>query len=280
MVEWQLAIGDIADGYDAIAELLALRGAQIDSARGDATLIATFTDPPDLIIIDAVGAWLSNLDLPHATVQTRLAEGDPWLEGWRAIFAPFQVSERLWVAPDWAETPPDGPERVTVVIDPSQAFGAGGHPTTRAVLGLLETAIGATGVEAPTVLDVGSGTGILAIAAAKLGATGVGVEIDRQACEDSVENARLNGVADRFEVHVGSMEHVHDRYDLVLANIYDSLLVRLAPDIQRAAKGDIVLSGIMTPRVAKVEAAYPDHVVAERHDDRDWTTLWLRPRAR
>lgn len=277
MVEWQLAIAGVEGGYDAVAELLGARGAQIDSARGDATLVATFTDPPDLIIIDAVGAWLSNLDLRAATVSTRLAEDQPWLEGWRAIFEPFQVSERLWVAPDWAEVPPDGPARVTVLIDPSQAFGAGAHPTTRAVLGLLERALRATGASAPTVLDVGSGTGILAIAAAKLGASGVGVEIDAQACEDSAENARKNGVADRFEVHVGSMEHVHARYDLVLANIYDSLLVRLAPDIQRAARGDIVLSGIMTPRAARVEAAYPDHEVAERYDDRDWTTLWLRP---
>lgn len=276
MVEWQLAIDDIGDGYEAVAELLAARGADIDSEPGGGTLVATFTDPPDLIIIDAVGAWLSNLEIREATVRTRRAEDAPWEDGWRAIFAPFRASERLWIAPIWADVPADDAGRVTVVLDPSQAFGAGGHPTTKAVLGLLERAIAATGAATPRVLDVGSGTGILAIAAAKLGASTVGVEIDAQACEDSLQNARLNGVAERFAVHRGSMEHVHERFDLVLANIYDSLLLRLAPDIRRAAAGDIVLSGIMTPRIDGVLAAYPDHEVAERHDDRGWSTLWLR----
>jgi len=275
MVEWQLGIEGLGDDFETVAELLEARDAAIASYPEDPLLVATFTDEPDLIIVDAVGAWLSNLGHADARIVTRRAEDAPWQEGWRAIFSTFRASDRIDIAPVWEAERGAVPERITVVLDPSKAFGAGAHPTTAAVLDMLDRCLAGLETPAPRVLDVGSGTGILAIAAAKLGATTVGVEIDAQACADSIQNAALNGVADRFTVHHGSMDQVDDTFDVVVANIYDSLLVRLASDISRAVEGELILSGIQTERTDGVLAAYPGMRLVERRDDRGWTTLWL-----
>lgn len=279
---WQLGISGLGDDFETVAGLLEARGGAVAASLGDPGLVASFVGEPDLIIVDAVGVWLSNLGHEGAPIVTRRAKGAPWEEGWRGILATLRASDRIDIVPLWEAADRVAEEgRVGVVLDASKAFGAGAHPTTAAVLELLDRCLAGLneqGVTAPRVLDVGSGTGILSIAAAKLGATAVGVEIEAQACEDAVQNAALNGVADRVTVRHGSIEQVEGTFDAVIANTYDALLVRLAPDIRRAVAGDLIMSGVKTERTERVLAAYPDLRLVERRDHRGWTTLWLRVR--
>ena len=269
---WQLAIDGPSPQGDTLESLLESRGARVELGDGS-RLIASFDEHPDLIIIDAVGAWLTNLGLQDAPLHTRTKSADPWQEGWRAIFQSFQVSKRLWVTPSWDDPLPAGADTTSIIIDPTQAFGAGAHPTTAAVLEMLDRCLHT--MDHAKVLDVGSGTGILAIAAIKLGAHAVGVEIDPVACEDSIRNAELNGVADRFEVHVGSVEKVDQVFDVVVANVYGSVLEKLATPIMTACSRELILSGMMSHKADGVLAAYDSLRLKERVDDRGWTTAWL-----
>ncbi|PIE18876.1 MAG: hypothetical protein CSA66_03620 [Proteobacteria bacterium] len=277
MVQWQLAIDGADAGRQALADLLEARGAQIEGDDGAARLVASFTAEPDLIIIDAVGAWLSNLGLRDAQVHTRRDEGAPWEPGFRAIFEPFVVSPRLGITPAWRPKPGGDQGRRWIILDPTQAFGGGAHPTTRAALGLIDRYFAERG-DAPTrVLDVGSGSGVLAIAAALLGAEAVvGVELDPVACRDSVANAALSGVQDRFEAHAGSMERVEGRFDLVVANVYGSTLTALAPALRAACDPDLIISGMMASKADAVLASYQALTLVERVERDGWTTAWLR----
>jgi ribosomal protein L11 methyltransferase len=184
----------------------------------------------------------------------------------------------LWVRPVW-EPAVEG--RVEVIIDPTRAFGAGFHPTTSACMAELDRALGdRTGV---SVLDVGTGTGILAIAAAHLGAEVVGVEIDAVACIDAERNAALNGVSERIRVRHGSLELLADpthglppSYELVVANVLGPILVKLAPAIIPACDARLILSGIMLEREPEVIAAYPGFGLVARVEVRGWVTLHLQ----
>jgi ribosomal protein L11 methyltransferase len=169
-----------------------------------------------------------------------------WVRASQAQFAPVAIGERLWVGPTW-EAPPPG--RIAVRIDPGLAFGTGSHPTTRLVLNFLEKNIkGGEGV-----LDYGCGSGILAIAAAKLGAARVDcVDTDPQAVETAIANARANGVAVNAALADALPPAV---YELVVSNILAQPLIVLAPLFaQRGLR--VVLSGILEAQADEVLRAY------------------------
>lgn len=173
-----------------------------------------------------------------------------WVRLTQAQFEPIQVSPRLWVVPTWHQ-PPD-PAAVNLSIDPGVAFGTGSHPTTRLCLAWLDAHI--RGGE--TVLDYGCGSGILAVAALRLGAArAVGVDIDPQAPAAARHNAEVNGVAGRFTVEAGVAD---GSADVVVANILANPLRLLAPVLARAARpgGALVLSGILEEQAADVAQAY------------------------
>ena len=177
-------------------------------------------------------------------------EDDDWVRRSQSQFAPLRIGKRLWVVPSWHEPPASG--AAVVRLDPGLAFGTGGHPSTRLVLKFLEKNI--RGGE--RVLDYGCGSGILAIAAAKLGAAVVAaVDIDPQALAAATENARRNGVA----LGVFSSDDVPpDRYDMVLANILAAPLIALAPLLAARTRkgGRIALSGVLAAQAGEVSAAY------------------------
>jgi len=184
---------------------------------------------------------------PHHTV-SEVADED-WVRKTQAQFAPLEIG-RLWVGPSW-HTPPS--RSIAVRLDPGLAFGTGSHPTTRLVLYFLERVV--HGGE--RVLDYGCGSGILAIAAAKLGATSVhAVDVDSQAVETTVENAKANGV----ELYAGLPETLPapETYDIVVANILAQPLIVLAPLLaaRTAAGGRIALSGILESQASEVADAY------------------------
>jgi ribosomal protein L11 methyltransferase len=179
---------------------------------------------------------------------TEVADED-WVRKTQAQFTPIEIGERLWVGPSWHE-PPGG--RVAVRLDPGLAFGTGAHPTTRLMLLFLERQI--KGGE--RVLDYGCGSGILAIAAAKLGAARVdGVDVDPQALATARANARANGI----ELLASLPEALPAAaYDIVVSNILAQPLILLAPLLAAriASGGQIALAGILEAQAAEVGAAY------------------------
>jgi len=186
---------------------------------------------------------------------------EDWAEGWKQHFSAVRIGRRLVVKPTW-EAFAAAPDDVVVNLDPGMAFGTGTHGTTRLCLEAL--AILFDGPSPPEkVLDVGTGSGILAIAAAALGAQAVlACDIDPEACRIAVENASMNGVAEIIEVTPAPLSELEGGFDLVLANILAEENIRLAGELvgRVAAGGALILSGILQEKeslVAEAFAAFP-----------------------
>ena len=182
--------------------------------------------------------------------ELRSVPDEDWVARSREQFGPIRVSATLWIVPTW-RSPPE-PDAINLVLDPGLAFGTGSHPTTRLCLQWLERSI--AGGE--TVLDYGCGSGILAIAALKLGARrAVGVDIDPDAVATARANARRNGVAGEFLEDCAPFTFTAD---VVIANILVNPLKLLAPILASRCRhgGQIALSGILPNQVREVESCY------------------------
>lgn len=188
--------------------------------------------------------------------------GDDWAEGWKQHFPVFRVGG-LVVRPSWEEVTPASGE-VLVTLDPGMAFGTGTHGTTRLCLEVLVETLAAQ-QNAPRVLDVGTGSGILAIAAAVLGAAQVvACDIDEEACRVAAENAAANGVADAIEITVRPLEELGSGFDIVLANILAEENVRLAAELvaRLTSGGTLILSGILQEKEALVRKGFAPFALA------------------
>jgi len=186
---------------------------------------------------------------PPAFTLENLAEQD-WVRRTQAQFGPLRIADGLWVIPSWCE--PVDPQAINLELDPGLAFGTGSHPTTRLCLRWLAANL----APGQSVLDYGCGSGILAIAAAKLGAAAVaGTDVDPQAIEASRANAARNGVRARFVLPDALAP---DPVDVIVANILANPLRLLAPVLAARVRhgGAIVLSGILEDQVAAVRGAY------------------------
>jgi ribosomal protein L11 methyltransferase len=178
-----------------------------------------------------------------------VAEQD-WVRLTQSQFDPIRVSARLWIVPSWHASP--DPTAINIILDPGLAFGTGGHPTTRLCLDWLDRHMS----PGCSVIDYGCGSGILAIAAAKLGAARVrGVDIDAQAVQSSRYNAQRNCVIAEFS---DANEPPPEPADVVLANILSNPLIALAPLLARLTLpgGTLVLSGILPLQAAEVAHEY------------------------
>ncbi|MFZ9122127.1 MAG: 50S ribosomal protein L11 methyltransferase [Burkholderiaceae bacterium] len=199
--------------------------------------------------------------LAASPMQAHAVEESDWVSLSQSSFEPIVIRDVLWVGPHW-HTTPDAfrqPPRWHLSIDPGMAFGTGGHPTTQLCLEALLTIFSQPSASAPTqVLDLGCGSGILAIAAAKLGARHVlAVDIDPMALQTTRRNADINGVAAQLTV-ADARTPIPNSFDLVLANILAQPLKLLAPMILGAvaSHGGLVLSGLLTRQEDEVRAAY------------------------
>ena len=227
-------------------------------------LLAAEADADALVAACAVAAGLD--DVPLFTRDT-VAEQN-WVQLTQAQFEPIRVSGRLWIVPSWHEAP--DPDAIVLVLDPGMAFGTGSHPTTRLCLEWLETATS----EGVSILDYGCGSGILAIAAAKLGAGDVfGVDIDPQAVSAAVSNAERNKVSARF---ADSSLEIKGQFDIVVANILSNPLKALAPAICAHVRpgGQLALSGILAEQADDLIDFYAPYIPLHVNDSRDgWICL-------
>ncbi len=183
-------------------------------------------------------------------------EDKDWEREWMANFHPMRFGERLWICPSWRDVP--DPDAVNVMLDPGLAFGTGTHPTTSLCLTWLD----GLDLAGKTVIDFGCGSGILAIAALKLGASqAIGIDIDPQAIQASRDNAERNGVADRLSLYLPHQQPENLQADVVVANILAGPLRELAPLISVLPKsgGHLGLSGVLESQAESVCEAYVAH---------------------
>lgn len=180
-------------------------------------------------------------------------EDKDWVREWMDHFHPMQFGERLWICPSWRDVP--NPDAVNVMLDPGLAFGTGTHPTTALCLQWLD----GLDLAGKTVVDFGCGSGILGIAALKLGASRViGIDIDPQAIQASRDNAERNGVADQIELYLPTDQPQDVEADVVVANILAGPLRELAPLIAGHGKAGslMALSGVLESQAPELETIY------------------------
>lgn len=243
---------------------------------GELVLTALFpAGTPEALLLHALSAADEGLDFSRAEFR-EVADQD-WERAWMDQYEPLPFGERTWIVP-WNHELPDGvdPAHAAIVrLDPGLAFGSGTHPTTALCLQWLDGLATEGALAGAEVLDFGCGSGILALAALKLGAArAVGVDNDPQALTATYDNAERNGVADRLSVHLPDDEPART-YPVVVANILASALVTLADVLasRLAPGGRIALSGILAGQEDEVIARYAaqfDGLRAERLDD------WIR----
>lgn len=211
----------------------------------------------------------------------RKLQEEDWANAWKAHYHPFRVGEKIWIQPSWMDEDASvvtfdiRPDDVVLTLDPGMAFGTGLHPTTQMCLQALEETI----VPGGTVLDVGTGSGILSIAAAKLGAAELlGIDVDKVAVKTAVANAALNDVT--FEVSQGTLAELPLRkWDVVVVNILAPVIIQLLQEdnllAYAAADGLLILSGIIDEQVEDVKTAVVQAggQVIKTLTVRDWVTL-------
>ncbi|MEO5939823.1 MAG: 50S ribosomal protein L11 methyltransferase [Candidatus Limnocylindrales bacterium] len=214
---------------------------------------------------------------PIGDLTTRTVHEADWAEAWKAHFPVMRIGRRIVIKPTWREHTATAGD-VILDLDPGMAFGTGLHPTTRLCLAGVELAADRGLLGGARVLDVGCGSGILAIAAAKLGATSVlGVDTDPIAIEATRDNAARNGLADRIAAREGSLPSDDAAHDVVLANLIASVLIALAAALRDELRpgGMLLASGIFVDRETEVRAAFGavGLDVATRTAEGDWIAL-------
>lgn len=263
---------DLEQQVEEIAHVDLIEQALLNKDRSSVLVhlyIAPDENPAE--IADILRDRLARAEVPF-TLTTQGVQQEDWETGWKAYYHPMDIGKRLAIVPSWEEY---ATERTVITLDPGMAFGTGTHETTALCLGVLDEIV--QGGE--RVLDIGTGSGILAIAALKLGAAEAeGVDIDPMCVRTAGENAALNGVQEHFKVLIGDLsDKASGRYDIICANIVANAIKALVPHVPALLQpqGTFMASGIIDTRrdevIAAVEAA--GLTVAEVKEENGWVAL-------
>ena len=281
----EIAVPAHAEAVEAVSEILSRVGyngiaveVPLERGRGaDHTVKAYVVEDADAFakvsdVRDALGHLQAFGLGPIGELTARTIDDKDWLESWKAEFVPIRIGAFM-VRPTWSGAAAG--DSVELVLDPGMAFGTGLHPTTQQCL----EALSKIPLEGKSLLDVGTGSGILAIAAAKRGASPVvAVDTDEIAVDAARENAVRNGVA--IPVAEGTAADVPGRFDVVVANIVSPVLQRIAPDLaaRLGGGGTLLVAGISAPAETATRAAFAQArlVVIDRTERDDWIALALR----
>jgi ribosomal protein L11 methyltransferase len=215
---------------------------------------------------------------PSPAIEVRGIPLQNWNAEWEKTITPIRVTDGIVIAPSWHQ-PEAGAGGVVLTIDPKMSFGTGYHETTRLMLRLLEHRVR----PGSSVLDVGTGTGVLAIAALRLGAhRAVGCDIDPWSIENARENGKVNGVADRLTIIEGEISAVaREPHDLVLANIQLNVIGPILGEIRErcAPGGAILLAGLLLQDEEEIRSLLRSHrlEVDERRSENEWVAFALHP---
>ena len=258
-------------------------GARIDPLRP--AVVRAYVparDPAELesavaTVADALGHLQAFGLRPIGDLRTRQVDEADWAEAWKAHFPVLRVGRRLIIRPTWRRHR-RRPDDVVLALDPGMAFGTGLHPTTRLCLAAIEAMADRGTLAGTRVLDVGCGSGILAIAALRLGAsTAYGVDTDPIAVEATLANAGRNALRRRIRVRPGSLPTRQPVFDVVLANLIAGVLVGLAGELGAELRpaGTLLASGIFIDREVEVREAFEAEglTVRGRTAEGDWVAL-------
>ncbi|MFN3650704.1 MAG: 50S ribosomal protein L11 methyltransferase [Armatimonadota bacterium] len=266
---------------DPFAEWSAPEGS---AANGDTCRVSGYLPVDDRLegTLDEIQGRLRILKEAGLELETeltlRMVEDDAWADAWKRYFKPSRVGRRFVIKPSWEEWDAAADDLV-IELDPGMAFGSGAHPTTRLCLGLLES----LPLRGARVLDWGTGSGVLAIGAGRLGANPIlAIDLDPLAARVAGENVERNGLEGVIECGVGSIEALPDKpaYDLIIGNIVADPIIGAAPEIRRrlAPGGHALVSGFLESREPEVRAALEATGLktVDCTGEEDWRALLLR----
>jgi ribosomal protein L11 methyltransferase len=260
-VEVEVDAADVDLAADALWQAQPSAVSEVDLGDGRVLLTADVVDVARL-----AARWGARVVEP---------DSDAHLDAWREWATPLRVGRRIVLQPTWIPAVEPRPHEVVVRVDPLRSFGSGSHPSTRLALAVLDDHV--TGGE--RVLDVGCGSGVLAVAACRLGAAAaVAVDVEEAAVATTTANAVANGVGELVDASTTPVADVTGAFDVVVANIGARVLRELAPVLEpRVARGGLLaLAGLLDGQAADGRAAYAGLAEVERRAADGWVTLVLR----
>lgn len=285
-----ITITTTADGIDAVTGRLYFAGAdgvEIDDngVNGD-VIIKAYTDETsdgERILRDIkeqmqeLKSFDTDKKFGSLEVSVGVTDENEWANTWKQFYKPTRIGRHIVIVPEWEEYKKEAGD-VVITVDPGSAFGSGTHETTMLCIEFIEDFIN----KDSRVLDIGTGTGILAVTALLTGAkSAVGIDIDEKSVDVACDNARLNGVADKFRCLCGNLaDEVLGKYELITANIVADAIISLSADVPERLtnNGVFICSGIISKREDEVREALKANgleIIAEKHK-KDWAAYACR----
>jgi ribosomal protein L11 methyltransferase len=282
----QLSLKAPEPAHEAVANFFIERGSPgVVFARGEVR--AYFHPPQAAALRRDVGRFLRDLRKIYPGFADEPLRWKPlveknWVNSWRRFFAPVKIGRRLWIGPPW--TAPPNNRRHVITIEPGMAFGTGTHSTTRGCLECIERLAPRFEPGELRALDVGTGSGILAIALAKLGAASVvALDNDPAALKVARVNVRVNDAAGKIRLARTGVDKLHGRFGIVAANLVAETILELATALKArvASDGYLILSGILTWQAEQVARRFApgQFKLVRRRREKEWVTLLLKKKA-